>query len=287
MGECGFRARLRTGPILVAPGVFDALSALLAERAGFEALFLSGSALAYTRLGSPDIGLITATELADATARIADRVALPIIVDADTGFGGVAHVARATRLLERAGAAAIQIEDQQVVKPANALASRPLVAVEEMVGRIKAAQDARSSDAFLISARTDAVVTTGFDDAMRRAEAYVRAGADLLFVEAMSELGQLDRLAAAFGRELPLIVNLFEGGRAPVSSTAELEARGFRVTLFSGAIVTTMAKAAEDMLGVLRAEGSTAGMRERMFDAAALNARIGTPDVLARFAELK
>ena len=151
-----FKKRLAKKSIIVAPGVFDALSARIGEQAGFEALFLSGSAMSYSQLGRPDIGLVTMPELVDAVARISDRVSIPVLADVDSAFGAAPHAARLMRQFEKAGAAAVQIEDQMVVKPGDALLSRPLVSVEEMTGKIKAMVDARDHADTLLSARSDA-----------------------------------------------------------------------------------------------------------------------------------
>jgi len=276
-----FRARLADGPIVTAPGVWDALSALIAEAAGFEALFLSGSALGYTRLGRPDIGLVTATELVDATARIAERVATPLLVDADSGAGNAFHLARLVKMLERAGAAAIQVEDQAVVKPTAQPQSRPMVPTADMTGKIKAALDARGSDAFLVSARTDAPLTEGFDATLARCEAYVEAGCDLLFVEGLSEPAQLERLSRDFASRVPLVHNLFEGGRSPAASSADLAALGFRVALFPGIILGAMAKAGDEAARALAATPELAAMRERALGSKAVNDLVGTPDYIA------
>lgn len=179
------QTRLAQHEILLAPGVFDALSALLAEQAGFEAVYLSGASVAYTRLGRPDIGLVTANEVESTVANIRERIAIPLIVDADTGFGNAINVQRTVRMLERAGASAIQLEDQSLPKRCGHLDGKTLVSASEMVGKIRAALDARQSTATLIIARTDAVAVEGLDAAFERAERYAEAGADVLFVEAL------------------------------------------------------------------------------------------------------
>lgn len=278
-----FSDRLAISPPLACPGIFDALSALLAEQAGFQAMFLSGSALSYSSLARPDIGLVSSSELVDATARIADRVSTPIIVDADGGLGGVAHVDRLVRLLDRAGAAAIQIEDQAEVKPANALTSRPLITVEAMLDKIKAAQDARLRDDCLISARTDAAVTVGFDEALRRAEKYVEAGCDLLFIEGMKTPEQLAKVGDLFGDRVPLVQNMFKGGPRPAAGLSELAENGFSIGLFSGAVIATVIKAVQTMLSELKSGGSLASIEDRMLDNATMIETIGANEFLSRF----
>jgi 2-methylisocitrate lyase-like PEP mutase family enzyme len=185
------RARLTDPRILVAPGVYDGLTAAIAEQAGFEALYLSGAAVAYTRLGRPDIGLTSVSEMADTMALIRDRVDLPVIIDADTGFGNALNAQRTMRTYERAGANALQVEDQTFPKRCGHLSDKSLIPPGEMVGKIAAMADARASDETLIIARTDAVAVEGFDAALDRAEAYVEAGADVLFIEAPRSIGEM------------------------------------------------------------------------------------------------
>lgn len=280
-----FGDRLAVGPPVACPGVFDALSALLAEQAGFKTMFLSGSALSYSAIGRPDIGLITATELTDATRRITDRVATPVIVDADGGMGGVAHLGRLVRSLDRAGVAAIQIEDQVETKPATALTSRPLITAEAMVGKIKAAQDARLRSDCLISARTDAAVTADFDEALRRAERYVEAGCDLLFIEGITTDEQLAIVGQQFGSEVPLVHNMFKGGPSPADGLAKLAENGFSIGLFSGAIIATMIKAAREMLAELKKAGALPPVSSLMLDNAAMIETIGAVEYLRQFAK--
>lgn len=180
----GLRERLAEPRIVLAPGVCDALTAAIAADSGFEALYVSGAAIAYTRLGRPDIGLVSMSEVADHVARIADRVATPLIVDADTGYGNALNVQRTVRAFERAGAAMIQLEDQTFPKRCGHLDGKGVIPMAEMVGKLRAAVDARQSAATLILARTDAVAIEGLEAAVRRAHAYAEAGADALFVEA-------------------------------------------------------------------------------------------------------
>jgi 2-methylisocitrate lyase-like PEP mutase family enzyme len=271
--------RLKDAGIVLAPGVYDALTALLAERAGFEALYLSGASIAYTRLGRPDIGLVTASEVADTLANICARVNVPVIVDADTGYGNALNVARTVRSFERAGAAAIQLEDQQIPKRCGHLDGKAVVPAAEMAGKIKAALDAR--DHALIVARTDAIAVEGFEPALERAERYLEAGADVLFIEALRSLEDMQAAAKRFGGRVPLLANMVEGGKTPVLSAAELEALGFRIAIFPGALARHLAFSARDFLSTLRKDGNTTRMRDRMFDFNGLNTVIGTPEMLA------
>jgi len=275
------KARLARGGIVVAPGVYDALTALLATKAGFEALYLSGAAIAYTKLGRPDIGLVSMSEVADTLAHIRERVSTPIVVDADTGYGNALNVQRTVRLFERAGAAAIQLEDQTFPKRCGHLTDKGVVTTREMVGKIHAAVDARASEATLVIARTDAAAVEGFDAAIDRARAYAEAGADVLFVEAPRTREQLGAVAKALGNRAPLMANMVEGGQTPILSGPELQALGFRLVIFPGAIVRALAHAASDFYAALKREGTTDAFRDRMYDFEALNGIVGTPEMLA------
>jgi 2-methylisocitrate lyase-like PEP mutase family enzyme len=273
-------ARLRGKPIVVAPGVYDALTAALAAEAGFPALYVSGAAIAYTRLGRPDIGLASMAEVADTIALIRDRVATPLVVDADTGYGNALNVARTVRLFERAGASAIQIEDQTLPKRCGHLDEKTVIPAAEMAGKIAAAVDARHSAHTLIVARTDAVAAEGLERAIERAHLYADAGADMLFVEAPRTAEQLQAITAALGDVRPLIANMVEGGRTPLMSARDLEALGYALVIFPGAIVRALANAAREFYAVLKRDGTTDAFRGRMFDFNALNAVIGTPQML-------
>ncbi|OZB17146.1 MAG: carboxyvinyl-carboxyphosphonate phosphorylmutase [Rhodobacterales bacterium 34-62-10] len=275
------RARLSQPEILIAPGVYDGLTATLAEQAGFEALYLSGAAVAYTRLGRPDIGLTSVSEMADTMALIRDRVALPVIIDADTGFGNALNAQRTMRLYERAGASALQVEDQTYPKRCGHLADKSLISKQEMAGKIAAMADARASDATLIIARTDAIAVEGFAAAMDRAEAYVAAGADVLFIEAPRTGDELAQVAQTFKGRVPLLANMVEGGHTPITSASDLQALGFDIVIFPGGIVRALARTAQDYYASLRAHGSNTPFADRMFDFDGLNARIGTAEMLA------
>jgi 2-methylisocitrate lyase-like PEP mutase family enzyme len=279
-------SRLARPPILIAPGVYDALTALIAERAGFEALYVSGAGIAYTRLGRPDIGLVGMSEVTQTVALIRDRVGAHLIVDADTGYGNALNVQRTVRLLERAGAGAIQIEDQDFPKRCGHLDDKALIPAEEMAGKIKAAVDARASTETLIIARTDAAAVEGFERALARSELYREAGADILFIEAPRQRDELSRITQRLGdrtsKPVALMVNMVEGGKTPMLPAGELESLGFALVIFPGAIVRMLARAAEDFYGSLKTHNSTEPFRARMFDFDALNRLIGTPEMLER-----
>ncbi|MEX0280004.1 MAG: oxaloacetate decarboxylase [Arenibacterium sp.] len=275
------RSRLQKSSILVAPGIYDGLTAHLAEQAGFQALYLSGAAVAYTRLGRPDIGLTSVSEMTDTMALIADRVDLPVIIDADTGFGNALNAQRTMRQYERAGAAALQVEDQSFPKRCGHLKDKTLIAPAEMVGKIRAMADARANEETLIIARTDAIAVEGFEAALERAEMYLEAGADVLFVEAPRSLDEMSAVTHRFSSRIPLLANMVEGGETPIKHAQDLEDIGFSIAIFPGGIVRALALAAQDYYTSLNAHGSTRPFADRMFDFDGLNAAIGTPEMLS------
>jgi 2-methylisocitrate lyase-like PEP mutase family enzyme len=275
------RERLKEKRILVAPGVYDGFTTLFAERAGFEAAYLSGASICYGRFALPDIGLVTATEAADTLAAIRERAAIPLIVDIDTGFGNAANVQRTVRQFERNGANALQIEDQVTPKRCGHLKDKAVIPAGEMVGKIKAALDARRSADTLIVARTDAIAVEGFARALDRAEAYAAAGADALFVEAPPDAASLTEVGKRFDGRIPVLANMVEGGRTPLLPADELERLGFRIAIFPGGTARAVGHALESYFRTLKAEGTTAGMRERMLDFAGINDVLGTDAILA------
>ncbi len=280
MTENSLRARLARPPILIAPGVYDPLTALIAEQAGFDTLYVSGAAIAYTRLGRPDIGLVSMNEVVATVALIADRVRARLVVDADTGYGNALNVERTVRLLERAGANAIQIEDQVFPKRCGHLDDKALIPAPEMVGKIKAALDARNSRETLVIARTDAIAVEGFERAIARAVSYREAGADILFVEAPKTRTELQRIPPAL-HGVPVMANMVEGGKTPPLAAADLEKIGFSLVIFPGGIVRALARTASEFYASLAAHGSSEPFLNRMYDFAALNDVIGTPALIA------
>lgn len=243
--------RLSQPEILRVPGIYDALTAALAEKAGFEAVFVSGSAIAFSQLGRPDIGLVTMTETAQAVDRIRDRVEIPLFVDADSAYGNAYHVDRTVRMFERAGANGIQIEDQMNTKPVAQVSARPLVSTDVMVGKIKSAVDARVSTDTIISARSDAVFTEGVDRAIERAVAYVDAGADMIFVEKLTEESDRQKLCDALAGKVPLLFNLLKPGADGHPTPDALQAQGYSVVLFPAAVIGPAANAAWQSLNAL------------------------------------
>jgi 2-methylisocitrate lyase-like PEP mutase family enzyme len=281
------RRRLAQPEALKVPGVFDGLSALLVERAGFEAAFLSGASLAYTRFGRPDLGLVSFAELLGTVRTLRERTVLPLIVDIDTGFGNALNVARTVRELEKAGASALQMEDQVAPKRCGHMRGKQVVSTGEMVGKIRAALDARRDAATMIVARTDALTVEGFEAALERAGRYVEAGADLLFVEAPSTREQMCTIAARFAARVPLVHNLVEGGRSPVATAAELHEVGYRVGLYPAMLAHLFARQAEIYLRRLQEEGGTTAFAGELHDIESINRLLGAPELLelaARYA---
>lgn len=276
------KQRLGEKRILLAPGVYDALSGLIAAQAGAEAVYLSGASIAYTRFGRPDIGLVSMSEVADTVAVLRDRIGLPIVVDADNGFGNALNVQRTVRVFERMGANALQLEDQTMPKRCGHLDGKSLIPPGEMAGKIRAACDARACDDTLVIGRTDAIAVEGFEAALERAEAYLEAGADMLFIEAPQSMDQIARIVARFAGRVPLMANMVEGGRTPIVDAAGLEKLGFSFVIFPGGIVRAVAATQRDYYRNLTRTGSNESFRDRMFDFAGLNAVLGTPELLAQ-----
>ncbi len=269
------KQRLARPSIMQAPGVYDGLSALLVEQAGFEAAFLSGACLSFARFGRPDMGLVSASEGCETVAIIRDRVSIPLIVDIDTGFGNALNVQRTVRDFERAGASALQLEDQQAPKRCGHMSGKSVISQQEMVGKIKAALDSRQSDDTLLFARTDALGVNGFDDAMERAQRYLEAGADALFIEAPRNREQMEEISERFAAEVPLIHNLVEGGNTPIEKPAELEALGYRIALYPAALLHQFTPQAQSLLSHIRENGDTLKYRDQMYSLSDINRVLG------------
>ncbi len=255
------RHRLAQGPILLAPGAYDALTARLVEQSGFDAVYFSGAGLSYSLLAQRDLGLVTLTEMAERAGSMTAAVRIPLIADADTGYGHVDQVARTVRAYERAGVAALQIEDKEFPKRCGHLDGKRLVPPEEMVEKIRAACAVRATD-LLIIARTDARAVEGLPAALDRARRYRAAGADVVFVEAPESVDEL----AEIGRSLPgpLMVNMVEGGKTPLVEASRLEAWGFRLVIFPNSLLRLFVRQAQRLLGDLRSSGTTEGFLEHM-----------------------
>ena len=280
------RQRLRQPGLLVAPGVHDMVSLRLADGFGFDALYMTGFGTVASSMGLPDAGLATYSDMVGRVAAMAGMARTPLIADADTGYGGLLNIRHTVRGYEAAGAAAIQLEDQEFPKKCGHTPGRRVIPVDDMVRKIRVAADSRSSSEFLIVARTDARTTLGLDEALRRAEAYARAGADVLFVESPESEDEMRRIGAAF--DLPLLANMVEGGRTPVLSQADLESIGYKLAIFP---VTALLAAVEAMKAVyqgIRDTGSSAGLGVPLQPFGELTKLMGFDDVWAfekRYAE--
>jgi len=254
--------RMAARTAVTVPGAANALFARVIEDLGFEVVYVTGAGVANMHLGAPDVGLTTLTELAGVTAAIADSVTLPIIVDADTGFGNPVNMARTIRVLERAGAAGVQIEDQVFPKKCGHFEGKEVIPVGEMVQKIKAAVDSRRDGDFQIIARTDARAIEGLERAIERAHAFIAAGADATFVEAPLNLDELARIA----RELPVpqVANIVFGGKTPDPGRRALADMGFSIVLYANAALQAALRASYEVLGALKASGSLASVAERL-----------------------
>jgi 2-methylisocitrate lyase-like PEP mutase family enzyme len=263
-----FRERLGRGDAVLLPGAANALAALVIADLGFEAVYLSGAGLTNTYLGLPDLGFVGLNEIAQHTATIRDAVELPLIVDADTGFGNALNVRHTIRTLERAGASAVQIEDQVNPKRCGHFSGKDVVGLAEARARIKAAADARQDPNLMILARTDARATLGFEAAIERAEAFIEDGADLTFVEAPESLEEIRAIPQHLAGT-PQLINLVVGGRTPIIGRDELQAMGFALVLYANVALQGAVHGMQAALGQLRREGRldetgpVAGFKER------------------------
>ena len=257
------RQLLKTGGPGIVPGATDCFTARLIEAAGFPAVYVTGGGTANTYLGGPDIGMVTLTELADQVERIADAVAVPVIADCDTGFGGTANVRRTIRAYERAGAAGLHIEDQLFPKRCGHFEGKSVVSTQDMRYRLQAALDARTDPDFLIIARTDARSVEGFEAALDRARAYLELGADAIFVEAPQSTEELRRVGEAF-KGTPLVANMIERSKTPLLPASELAEMGYSIILYANAALYLGAHAIRHGLGVLREQGTTESLLDRM-----------------------
>ncbi len=286
-----FRQLLERPGIIMAPGAYDCLTAKLIETAGFPAVYMTGAGTSVARLGYPDLALATMTEMLDNASSIASVVDIPVIADADTGYGGVLNVRRTVRQYERSGVAALHLEDQDFPKRCGHLDDKRVIPIADMTQKIHAAVDARTDDDFTIIVRTDALAVTGWDDSMRRCEEYVKAGADALFVEALRTPEEVERA----GRELdvPLLYNYVETGKSPLLSAQELERLGFKIVIFPASALLSATQAVRQTLAILKEQGTTAHLLENMaslqdcFEAVGLSemladdARFATPEPAA------
>ena len=272
------RALLASEAIVVAPGAYDALTARLVERAGFPAVYLSGAGVSYTHLARPDVGLVTMDEMVARASAITAAVDIPVIADGDTGFGNALNVQRTVRAYERAGLAGIQLEDQTFPKRCGHLEGKEVIDAAEMVGKVRAAVDARRDSSFVVIARSDAIATHGLPEALDRLRRYAEAGADVLFADGPTTLEELRTIPPALPR--PARANMVEGGRTPALAATELATLGYRLVIFPNSLVRLFARQGAALLDALRVSGSTAELRDRMLSFEDLNLLLGTPDLL-------
>ncbi|GAB4169666.1 MAG: isocitrate lyase/PEP mutase family protein [Thalassobaculales bacterium] len=273
------RERLSGTDLLVAPGVFDGISARIADALPFEALYMTGYGTVASHLGLPDAGIATYTDMLSRVAMIAGCSPKPLIADGDTGYGGLLNVQHTVRGYEAAGAAAIQLEDQVFPKKCGHMPGRRVAPAQDMVEKIRVACASRRSPDFLIIARTDARTTLGLDEALRRAEAYARAGADLLFIESPESVEEMERIGRSF--DLPLVANMVEGGRTPVLTKAELARIGYRLAIFPTLGLLAAGQALAAAYGHLAATGSSVGVPVPLHDFQEFGALMGFGAVAA------
>ncbi|MGL1834724.1 isocitrate lyase/PEP mutase family protein [Rhodocyclaceae bacterium SMB388] len=263
MANNRLKARLAEPGLICAPGIFDGISAKIADDMGFDALYMTGYGTVASYLGLPDAGLATYTDMVNRVATFAGNCRTPLIADGDTGYGGLLNVEHAVRGYEKAGAAAIQIEDQEFPKKCGHTPGRRVIPIDDMVKKVRVAVEARDSSDFLIIARTDARTTLGLDEALRRGEAYAKAGADIVFVESPESEDEMAKICRAIDR--PLIANIVEGGRTPVLSRAVLEELGYRIAIFPASGFLAAGAALRSTFRTILDEGSTAGHEEALY----------------------
>lgn len=273
------RRMLHQPGIIVAPGAYDCLTAKLIEREGFAAVYMTGGGTAVTRVGKADLGFTTMSEMLDNARAITATIQVPLIADADTGYGGPLNVYRTIREYEVAGVAALHIEDQVFPKRCGHLDGKEVVPIADMVPKIRAACDARTDDDFVIIVRTDALAVTGLDDTLRRCVAFAEAGADVLFVEALRNQTDIDRVRHAV--DLPLLFNFVEHGKSPMIPVSELEQLGFKVVIFPGSIMLSVCPLAQRVLQEIRTHGTTANVADDMVSVQEFFEIMGLKETLA------
>ncbi len=278
-----FRKLLDDPGIIQAPGAYDCLTAKLIEKAGFPAVYMTGAGTSVAQLGRPDLGLASMTEMVANAAALADILEVPLIADADTGYGGVLNVRRTVRQYERAGVAAIHIEDQEMPKRCGHLDDKKVVSTEDMVQKIRAAVDARTDDDFTIIVRTDSIAVTGWDDAMHRCDEYVKAGADALFVEALRTPAEVER--AGKNLDIPLLFNFVESGKSPLLSATELERLGFKIVIYPASALLSVTHVVEQVMAQLKEKGTTAHLMDSMVSLQDCFEAMGLSSMLAEDAQ--
>ena len=266
--------------IIMAPGAYDCLTAKIIQQAGFPAVYMTGAGTSVARLGYPDLALATMTEMVANASDIAAAVDVPVIADADTGYGGILNIQRTIRQYERSGVAAVHIEDQEFPKRCGHLDNKRVIPTQDMVGKIRAAVDARTDDDFVIVVRTDALAVTGWDDTMRRCEAYTRAGADVLFVEALRSPEEAERVVRSV--DLPLLYNFVETGKSPLIPAPELERLGFKLVIFPVSALLTVSRVVSNLMLDLKTQGTTAHLLENMVRLEDCFEAVGLSEMLAQ-----
>ncbi len=273
------RQLLQEPGIIVAPGAYDCLTAKIIEGVGFPAVYMTGSGTSVTQVGLPDLGMATMTEMVTNAANIAATIDVPIIADADTGYGGTLNIHRTVRQYERAGVAALHIEDQDIPKRCGHLDDKEVISGDEMAMKIRAAVEARTDDDFVIIVRTDALAVTGIDDTLSRCEKYVKAGADVLFIEALRTPEEIEMVTREF--DVPLLYNYVEKGKSPLIPAAELERLGFKIAIFPGSAMFTVCKVITDVMRDLKERGTTEHLLDNMVSPAELFNTVGMSEFLA------
>jgi 2-methylisocitrate lyase-like PEP mutase family enzyme len=272
--SAGRRLReLLAGETILVPGAYNALVARVLEDAGFPAVYAGGYAAAAASYALPDIGIVTGAEMAEHVSRIARSVSVPVIADADTGYGELVNVARTVRELERAGAAAVQLEDQVFPKRCGHMEGKRVIPRDEMVRKLRVALEARSDPETVIVARTDAIAVTGLDDAVDRLRAYAEAGADVLFPDAPRSVDELRAIAAAL--EAPLVANMSEHGKTPLLSAAEIAELGYAIALYPSSTLFAAAQSARQLAEILKRDGTTRDELDRLMPFGELNDLVG------------
>jgi len=267
------KQRLNQGQLVVAPGVFEMVSAKMADQMGFEALYMTGYGTVASYLGMPDAGLATYSDMVNRVSQFTSITQTPMICDGDTGYGGLLNVMHTVRGYEAAGACAIQLEDQEFPKKCGHVLGRRVVPAQDMIDKIRVAVETRSDPNFLIIARTDARTTLGLDEALRRAELYAKAGADILFVESPESVAEMQQIGRSF--DLPLVANMVEGGRTPVLSFEELQALGYGLAIFPATAFLAAAKAFEHVYTALKQTRSSTSVHDALYDFPAFSKLMG------------
>ena len=278
-----FRQLLNQPGIIQAPGSYDCLTAKLIQQAGFPAVYMTGAGTSVAQLGYPDLGLATMTDMIANAASITDILDVPLIADADTGYGGILNVRRTVRQYERAGVAAIHIEDQEMPKRCGHLDDKKVVSTEDMVQKIRAAVDARTDDDFTIIVRTDSIAVTGWEDAMVRCEEYIKAGADALFVEALRTPEEVEQVGKNIS--VPLLYNFVESGKSPLLSAADLEKFGFKIVIYPASALLAVTRVGEKSMAQLKEPGTTAHLIDDMVSLEACFEVVGLSEMLAEDAQ--